>query len=805
MATRNPLISLKTQDARDLLQSYAEHKSTTIVNFLQTFVDPKMSKHEKYGQRKYMIMLQELANRWRTTLVVDGSDIEAYWLKLFEEKSDQALECERMGKGVAYNTNRYVDYFREAATQLMPEKDKNFNDAAPEAEYDRVEKWRATRDADKGKSNLPPQLLQNFDVRFHMSTLKKDCLRNIKARNIGGLVTIDGVVTKVSMVKPRMHIVAYHCHACNGEIFQVIDGDSYKPMTQCPTPTCKSNKTSNLEQKLRGSKFTRFQEVRIQEPHHEVPVGSVPRQILLHFTGDLCRTVLPGDAVSVTGVYNIMKQSGPMARFSDSLLFLTVHRISKHKQGYADTDDAEIEKEVTKMNSIPRLYENLAMSIAPEIFGHLDVKKALLLALVGGATQSQADGMKIRGDIHVLLMGDPGVAKSQLLKQVCKIAPRSVYTTGKGSSGVGLTAAVIRDPQTGEMTLEGGALILADNGVCCIDEFDKMEEGDRTAIHEVMEQQVLNLAKAGITTTLNARCSLLAAANPIYGRYNPEKSPMDNMGLPAALLSRFDLKFLLLDHTDADHDLALAKHVLDVHRYASKDGSGPPPQVEVKPYDAVILRAYIKRARTFSPTVQPELKKILIQKYVETRQNERGLDVDDRQDYTTARSLLGILRLCQGLARLKFSTTINEDDYLEATRLIDASKESVMRGEDDDEEVDADPLFAGRKQRGEEEDDAIDPEEMRTRMQEMQQQEAHIEGGNQAERTDDDVMTSIFELIRAEMERDGTNALFDNAMRQKVMRRGYSEEDYMLCLEYYMDLNIFEWSNEQKTAFRFKQ
>lgn len=296
--------------------------------------------------------------------------------------------------------------------------------------------------------------------------------------------------------------------------------------------------------------------------------------------------------------------------------------------------------------------------------------------------------MRNRGDINVCLMGDPGVAKSQLLRSIQTIAPRAVYTSGKGSTGVGLTAAILRDPVTKEFVLEGGSLTIADMGICCIDEFDKMDDSDRTAIHEVMEQQTISIAKAGITTTLNARTAVLAAANPAWGRYNPRRSPAENINLPASLLSRFDLMFLLLDRADSTRDRELARHITHVHRYSVH------PPLRFSPLDPQMMRAYISLAKLFTPYVPDDLYDHIVSEYVTMRENQHsdsshssgnsnsGSAYNSKHNadfgYTSARSLLGILRLSQALARLRFSNVIIKEDVNEAIRLMSKSRLTLL-------------------------------------------------------------------------------------------------------------------------------
>jgi DNA replication licensing factor MCM7 len=391
--------------------------------------------------------------------------------------------------------------------------------------------------------------------------------------------------------------------------------------------------------------------------------------------GETTRQAQPGDHISITGIFLPMFKSG-FRQMSQGLLtdtFLEAHRVVKMNKTEDDEMDAEeLTEEELKQVAEDDFYEKLASSIAPEIFGHDDVKKALLLLLVGGVDKSPK-GMKIRGSINICLMGDPGVAKSQLLSYIDRLAPRSQYTTGRGSSGVGLTAAVMKDNLTGEMTLEGGALVLADQGVCCIDEFDKMMDADRTAIHEVMEQQTISIAKAGIMTSLNARVSILAAANPAYGRYNPKRSLEQNIQLPAALLSRFDLLWLIQDKPDRENDLRLAQHITYVHQHNVQ----PPSQFT--PLDMKLMRRYIALCKKRNPVIPEVLTDYITGAYIEMRKEARN---SKDTTFTSARTLLAILRLSTALARLRLADVVEKEDVNEAMRLMEMSKDSLNPSQD---------------------------------------------------------------------------------------------------------------------------
>lgn len=649
---------------------------------LKTFLTEYVVVNEESGSKtfKYRKQLTNIAHREQVALTIDLDDVNEF---------DDELAI-----SIASNTRRYVNLLLELIQEMLPDfKEKTVPPKDALDVYIEHRLLMESRNRNLGEQRDPrnkycPELMRRFEVYFKdFDAIKAYSVRDIRADKIGKLVTVRGIVTKCSDVMPLLVVATYTCDQCGAETFQPVQSLKYTPLRQCPSEDCRINKSGGmLDMQTRGSKFVKFQELKIQEHSDQVPVGHIPRTLTIYCRGETTRKCLPGDHILVTGIFLPIMKSGFMARGGAALLnetYLDAHRIVCLTNSQTiDDSSADLTQEELALLSADDFYDRLARSIAPEIYGLEDVKKALLLLLVGG-TDKQTEDIKIRGNINICLMGDPGVAKSQLLSFITRLAPRSQYTTGRGSSGVGLTASVMKDNLTGQMMLEGGALVLADEGVCCIDEFDKMADADRTAIHEVMEQQTISIAKAGITTRLNARVSILAAANPAYGRYNPKRTIEQNIQLPAALLSRFDLLWLIQDRAERGHDLKLAQHITYVHQHCIQ------PPMESQALDMNLIRRYITACKTKSPTIPEDLTDYIVESYVEMRRAARN---SYDKTFTSARNLLALLRLSTALARLRLADVVDKEDVIEANRLIEMSKHSINYSETTASNVQQDPI-----------------------------------------------------------------------------------------------------------------
>ncbi|XP_050031078.1 DNA replication licensing factor mcm2 [Dermacentor andersoni] len=623
----------------------------------------------------------EIYNRFKNFL---RTFVDERGHNLYKEKIRQMCEENKLSLEVNYNTLAQAE---QVLAYFLPEAPAEMLVIFDEAAKDIV----------LGMFPQYERITREIHVRITDLPLIED-IRSLRQLHLNQLVRTAGVVTSTTGVLPQLSLVKYDCSKCSYVLGPLVQSQNQevKPGS-CPECQSTGPFTINMEQTV----YQNYQRITIQESPGKITAGRLPRSKDAILLSDLCDSCKPGDEIELTGVYT-NNYDGSLNTSNGFPVFATIimanHVLRKDDKVAARHMTDDDVRRIVALSKDEKIADRIIASIGPSIYGHEEIKRAIALSLFGGESKNPGQKHRVRGDINLLICGDPGTAKSQFLKYVQQIAPRAVFATGQGASAVGLTAYVQRSPVTREWTLEAGALVLADKGVCLIDEFDKMNDADRTSIHEAMEQQSISISKAGIVTSLQARCAVIAAANPIGGRYDPSLTFAENVDLTEPILSRFDVLCVVRDQVDPVQDEKLARFVIDSHirhhpnANTQEDADETMEQDSQSQHDESVdtgpekipqdlLQKYILYARE---KVHPKLHQMDQDKVARMYSELRRESMATGSVPITVRHIESMIRLAEAHARLHLREHVLEEDVNMAIRVmlesfINTQKYSVMR------------------------------------------------------------------------------------------------------------------------------
>jgi len=588
-------------------------------------IDPQERFQELFKTEKYRQRISQMAVTGKTSLIVDFEDVLIFDQRLAEELLEKPDEYLKRANDAAY-------------AQLQTE----------DQEY-------AEKIADKQEI---------VTVRL-VRLLEAAQLRKLGSDHIGRLVMVEGIVVRSTSMRPMVMRAAFKCKRC-GEITPISQtGQFLKAPFVCSNPSCGAKGLFDFVQE--ESTFIDSQDLRMQERPEDLPPGQLPRTLHIKLIGgEIVDIARPGDHVSIVGTVCAVSPTLPrVGKLRTFILHVDANSIEVlGKEPEIALPSPEEEEKIHELAKDPWIHQKIMTSIAPSIYGYDHIKESIMYLLFGGVPKYLPD-ITIRGEMNALLIGDPGTAKSQLLQYVARVAPRGLYTSGRGTTAAGLTAAVIRE-KGGGMSLEAGALVLADKGIACIDEMDKMRPEDRVAIHEAMEQHTVSVAKGGIVATLNARTAILAAANPALGRYEPHRTVAENISLPVTILSRFDLIFVLRDVPNKEADDKMSEHILEMHRKGLSPVEPPIP--------SDMLRKYISYAKGIKPVLTQEAVQRLKDFYLAMRSASES---EGSPVAITARQLESLVRISEARARASLRKEVLTEDAEAAITIMKRSLEEV--------------------------------------------------------------------------------------------------------------------------------